>query len=84
MNHAEIKKAVNEALEEERKKFWVDSKTHYQHHEFIGGWIWGMGIAKKSIIIAFVAGLAAGLLSIIWIGFQVVMKVKGGVNSLNS
>lgn len=77
MTPEDIKNAIREALEEERKSFWVDSETHYQHHEWIGGWIWGIGIAKKSVITAFVAGLATGLIGIVWLGIQAAMKVKG-------
>lgn len=79
MTAEEIKAAVREVLEEERKQFWVSPETHYQHHEYLEGWIWMMGIAKKSIVIAFATGVVSGLLGLVWLGFQAVVKVKGVV-----
>lgn len=77
MTKEELKAAITEAFDEERKSFWVDSETHYQHHKWVGGWIWGIGIAKKSVITAFVAGLLSGLGVIIWLGIQAAIRVKG-------
>lgn len=79
MTTDDIKKAVRDVLEEEHKLFWVSPETHYQHHEWVKGWIKTTNIAKKSIIVAFAAGLVSGLLGIIWLGIQVALKIKGAM-----
>ena len=64
-------------MEEERQRFWVNAETHYKHHEYVEGWIWVMGVAKKSIVVAFATGFISGLFGLLWLGFQAAMKVKG-------
>ena len=74
-----IKKVFRDVMEEEREKHWVDSQTHYEHHRFLKGWVWVFNIMKKSAIVAFAAGLVAGLLTVIWAGFKALVAVKGAM-----
>ena len=79
MDKGEIKEAFAEAMEEARKKFWVDPETHFIHHKELEGWIKTFGLVRKSVIVSFAVGLVAGFISIFWLGFKAYMKLKGHV-----
>ena len=67
MEREAIKEAVREALGEELNAFYVDRKTHYQHHEFLKEWIeWTnqcKSIALKTLVTLFV-GTIFGLMAL--------------------
>ena len=77
MDRQEIKDAVTEAMEEARKKFWVDAEQHYIHHKSIETWIKTFGLVKKSVLISFITGFVAGLVGIFWLGLKTYVKLKG-------
>ena len=77
MDKEEIKAAVTEAMEDARKKFWVDAETHFIHHQSIEGWIKTFGLVKKSVLFSFVTGVGAGLIGIFWLGVSTYIKLKG-------
>ena len=77
MEIEDIKKAMTETMEEARKKFWVDAEQHYIHHKSIETWIKTFGLVKKSVLISFVTGFAAGLVGIFWLGIRTYIKLKG-------
>lgn len=77
-SHEEIKKAVREAIKEDREAFWIESERHYNEHEFLRKIIsrldtvskastWGIGIALISLI-------GSG----IWIIIKDIIKRAGG------
>lgn len=76
MERDELKKAMEEVMEESRKKFWVDPETHFLHHKKFEDWNKIIGLAKKSIIVSFVTGFMAGLIGIFWLGFKAYMAIK--------
>ena len=76
---AEVEEAIKAALENAHKDFWVNAETHFIHHQAIEGWLKTFGVAKKSIVVSFVVGLFAGLITIFWLGFAAFMKLKGGI-----
>lgn len=60
-SHEEIKKAVREAITEDREAYWIEGERHYQEHEFLRKIIkrldtvtkassWAIGIAIISLI----------------------------------
>jgi len=77
MDEAKIKKIMEGVIEDARKKFWVDPETHFIHHTELENWIKTFGLVKKSILVSFVTGVFAGLLSIFYLGFRTYMKLKG-------
>lgn len=77
MDKADIKTAMTEAMEEARKKFWVDAEQHFIHHQSIENWIKTFGLVKKSVLISFITGFAAGLVGIFWLGVKTYIKLKG-------
>ena len=77
MDRQEIKDAVTEAMEEARKKFWVDAEQHFIHHQSIENWMKTFGLVKKSMVVSFVTGLGAGLVGIFWLGIKTYMKITG-------
>lgn len=77
MDKADVKAAVTEAMEDARKKFWVDAETHFVHHQSIENWIKTFGLVKKSVVISFVTGVGAGLIAIFWLGVKTYVKLKG-------
>lgn len=79
MTKNDIEEAIRAVLEEERKLFWVSPETHYRQHEWVAGWMKTLALAKKSIIVAFAAGMISALLGIIWMGIQVGLKIKGAM-----
>ena len=79
MSKEDMKIAFREVMEEERKKHWVDSQTHYEHHRFIKGYIWFFNIMKKSAIVAFVGGIIAGILAVGWAGIKALVVMKEAI-----
>jgi len=77
MDKDQLKETMEEVMEESRRKFWVDPETHFLHHNRIDGWIKTLGLVNKSILVSFLTGLVAGLISIFWLGFVAYMKLKG-------
>ena len=77
MDKKEIKDAVTEAMEDARKKFWVDAETHFIHHQSIENWLKTFGLVKKSVVVSFVTGFGAGLIGIFWLGIKTYVKIKG-------
>ena len=77
MDKEEVKAAVAEAMEDARKKFWVDAETHFIHHQSIENWLKTFGLVKKSVVVSFVTGLGAGLIGIFWLGVKTYIKLKG-------
>ena len=77
MEKQAIKDAVAEAMEDARKKFWVDAETHFIHHQSIEGWIKTFGLVKKSVIVSFITGFIAGVIGFFWLGFETYMNIKG-------
>ncbi len=67
MEREAIKEAVKEALGEELKSFYVDRETHYNHHEFLKGWIeWTQqckSVAVRTLVTLFI-GSAFGLMAL--------------------
>ena len=56
MNKDDVKAAVTEAMEEARKKFWVDAEQHFIHHQSIESWMKTFGLVKKSAVVALSQG----------------------------
>ena len=77
MHKQEIKDAVAEAMEDARKKFWVDAETHFIHHQSIESWKKTFGLVKKSVIVSFITGFIAGLIGLFWLGFETYISLKG-------
>ena len=77
MDKQEIKDAMAEAMEDARKKFWVDAETHFIHHQSIENWLKTFGLVKKSVVVSFVTGVGAGLIGIFWLGVKTYMKLTG-------
>ncbi len=77
MYKQEVKDAVTEAMEEARKKFWVDAETHFIHHQSLESWMKTFGLVKKSVVVSFVTGFVAGFIGIFWLGFEAYMNMKG-------
>lgn len=77
MDKQEIKEAMAEAMEDARKKFWVDAETHFIHHQSIENWIKTFGLVKKSVVVSFVTGVGAGFIGIFWLGVKTYVKLKG-------
>lgn len=80
MNKKDIQDAFAEALEESRKKFWVDAETHFIHHQVVDGWIKTFGLVKKSVLASFVTGVMATIAAVIWLGAKAYMKITGGAH----
>ena len=73
----DIKDAVTAAMEDARKKFWVDAETHFVHHQSIENWMKTFGLVKKSVVVSFVTGVGMGLIGIFWLGVKTYMKITG-------
>lgn len=74
---AEVKEAVDEALEKAHKDFWVDPETHFIHHQSVERWLKLSGMVEKSFVKTFITGLVIGLLGMFWLGFAAYLKLKG-------
>jgi hypothetical protein len=79
MSKDEMAEIFRNILEEEREKHWVDLQTHYEHHRFIKGWVWALGVMKKGALLSFIGGLITGVGMLVWLGLQAAIKLKGVV-----
>ncbi len=69
MDTEEVKNAVREVFEEEFQSFYVDSETHYQHHQFVQGLISWMDDTRGTVRKTLIHALVWGLLSLLLFGF---------------
>lgn len=71
MEKEEIKAAVREAFQDELKDFYIDRKTHYEQHEFIGGMMKYAETCKSVVLKAVLTILIGGALGLMWLGFTI-------------
>lgn len=74
----ELKKVIKEALQEERTDFYVDPKTHYEHHEAVEDFIGWLNKTKGTAWGAFVRLLVYGVIALTIAGFGSYFYKGGG------
>ncbi len=69
MDHLEeMKAAMREVMQDEMKDFYIDRKTHFQHHEFLTGLKSGIEGCQSVIGKVSIAALIGGLITVIVMG----------------
>ena len=71
MNHAEIKKAVSEAIEEKMVEYWIDRQKHYGHHQFIESLVLWSDRISSTIVQTVVKTVIVAILALFIIGFAI-------------
>ena len=69
MDHDAIKAAVREAIQEDRKDFYIDREEHYQHHQFIKGVKAGVEGCQSIIGKVTLVSVVGGVITVLVIGF---------------
>lgn len=68
-NYDVIKKAVQDAMKEQMKDFYIDRETHYQHHKFITGLIEWSQSWKSTCMRAVANAIVLGLIGLLLLGY---------------
>jgi len=75
-----VEKAVEQAFESHMKRHWVEPQLHYDDHRFIESIRWSINIMGKSALIAFSVGALSVIGTVVWLGVQAYLKVKGTIS----
>jgi hypothetical protein len=67
----EIKTAVKETLNEEVKAFYVDRETHWEDHQFLGGFRRWIDDTKSTAWRAIIGAVVVGAIGLLVLGFAV-------------
>lgn len=70
-----VKRAVEEAMKEQMKDFYIDRERHYKHHEFLQDWMNWAQDTKSTCGKVLTTIIVTGVISLLMVGF--VMKVGG-------
>lgn len=72
-----IRRAVEDAMKEQMKNFYIEREKHYKHHEFIDEWMEWTKETKSTCIKALMTIVIGGLVALLAVGFAV--KVGGQI-----
>ena len=64
-----IKAAVREVIEEKKSEFFIDREAHYEHHQFIAGWMEWSDKIKSTTIKTIVHATVYSILALLVLGF---------------
>lgn len=71
MEFDQIKAAVKEVMDERMKEFYIEREKHYQHHQFLEGFIAWTSSIKSTVLKTIVGLVVTALIGLVVLGFAV-------------
>lgn len=75
-----IEGAAARGIEKKFGEFYVERERHWEHHEFINGFIKFIDTIKNTALKTFVRTVVYGLLFLLLCGFLLYVYTRGGVH----